>query len=336
MRPRGYKESALRMVAPLLGGLLLLSAIGCSSPPPAPTATPTAAPAMSRIAFVSKRDGDWEIYVMKADGSQKRNLTNHPGFDSYPSWSPEGTRMAFYSDRDGDREVYVMNADGSSQTRLTNNPAADHSPSWSPDGARIAFVSDRSGNTNVWLMDADGSDPVNLTQVLKTARWPVWSPDGLQLAFVSDSILYVVGSDGRGLTRIIDPKELPVDRLFVGWPDWSPDGSKLALISDLLADAGTGVAGTLYTVRQNGRAYRPVGSKSTVGPDESPSWSPDGRLIAYASYAESGEREIWVVDIETNYATRLTTNEAMDSFPAWEPTGFVPDGLAAAPTPTPQ
>jgi Tol biopolymer transport system component len=290
---------------------------------------------MSRIAFVSNRDGNWDIYVMNADGSQKRNLTNHPSFDSYPSWSPDGTKLVFYSDRDGDREVYVMNADGSNQTRLTNDAAADHSPAWSPDGSRIAFVSDRSGRTNVWIMDADGSNPVNLMPELKTTRWPVWSPDGSQIAFVWASGLFVIGPDGLEFTRIISVRGLSLDRLFVGWPDWSPDGSKLALISDLLDENQTGVAGTLYTVDRDGRPFRPVLSKSTAGPDESPSWSPNGRLIAYASYAESGERDIWVVDVDTGYATRLTTNEAMDSFPAWEPTGYVPEGLVASASPTP-
>lgn len=328
MRSVIYMEGVSSALWPILGGLLLLILSGCSSPREvvSSTSSPTASLEMSRIAYVSEKDDNWEIYIMNADGTQDRNLTNHPGFDSYPSWSPDGTKLAYYSDRDGNWEIYVMNADGSNQTRLTFDPASDHSPAWSPDGSKIAFVSNRSGNTCVWLMDVDGSNLVNVTYLLKTARWPAWSSDSLQLAFVSNNILYLAYLDGSGLKRAIDPKDLPTERLFVGWPNWAPDGSRLALISNLLASDDTGVSGTLYTINSDGRAFRPVESASG-GPDESPSWSPGGEFIAYASYGESGERDILVIDMETHHITRLTSNDAMESFPAWEPIGFVPDTL---------
>jgi hypothetical protein len=106
-------------------------------------ATATARAQAGRIAFASNRDGNWEIYVMNADGSGQINLTNNPADDGVPSWSPDGRRIAFVSNRDGNLEIYVMNADGSSGqiNRLTNNPADDVVPSWSPDGRRIAFDS---------------------------------------------------------------------------------------------------------------------------------------------------------------------------------------------------
>ncbi len=90
------------------------------------------APAAGRIAFVSERDGNREIYVMNTDGSDQTNLTDDPADDGVPVWSPDGSRIAFVSDRDGNREAYVMNADGSGQTNLTDNPAVDGSPAWSP------------------------------------------------------------------------------------------------------------------------------------------------------------------------------------------------------------
>jgi len=91
-------------------------------------------PATSRIAFTSDRDGNDEIYVIKADGLGLTRLTDNPEpeHDCYPAWSPDGNRIAFDSDRDNNAEIYVMNADGTDPRNLTNNRASDVEPVWSP------------------------------------------------------------------------------------------------------------------------------------------------------------------------------------------------------------
>jgi dipeptidyl aminopeptidase/acylaminoacyl peptidase len=75
-----------------------------------------------RIAFVSSREGNAEIYLMHADGSGQTNLTKNLSDDTNAVWSPDGSRIAFVSWRDGNDEIYVMHADGSDQTRLTGIP----------------------------------------------------------------------------------------------------------------------------------------------------------------------------------------------------------------------
>ena len=117
---------------------------------------PAWAPDGTKIAFTSNRDGNFEIYVMHADGSGATRLTNNPAFDFSPAWSPNGTKIAFASERDGNDEIYVMNANGSGVTRLTNNSAFDADPAWSPDGTTIAFVSERAGNDEIYVMNANG------------------------------------------------------------------------------------------------------------------------------------------------------------------------------------
>ncbi len=86
----------------------------------------------TKIAFASNRNGEFEIYVMNADGSNQTNLTNNPADDEYPSWSPDGKKIVFESRRDENAEIYVMNADGSEQKNLTNNPGYDGYSFWSP------------------------------------------------------------------------------------------------------------------------------------------------------------------------------------------------------------
>ena len=115
--------------------------------------SPSWSPDGLHIAFVSKRDGDDEIYVMDANGENLRNLTNDSSRDGHPSWSPDGQSIAFFSERDGNYEIYVMGSDGSNPRRLTDHPAEDRSPSWSPDGRHIAFDSNRDGDWEIYVMD---------------------------------------------------------------------------------------------------------------------------------------------------------------------------------------
>jgi dipeptidyl aminopeptidase/acylaminoacyl peptidase len=117
-----------------------------------------------KIAFRSYRDGNYEIYVMNADGTgQPTRLTFGTAYDEFPSWSPDGSKIAFMSDRDGNFEIYVMNADGNEQTCLTLSAAADGLPYWSPDGLKIAFASERDGNWEIYVMNADGTGQTRLT-----------------------------------------------------------------------------------------------------------------------------------------------------------------------------
>jgi Tol biopolymer transport system component len=116
-----------------------------------------------RIAFLSDRDGiDFEVYTMRPNGSNVRQLTSNDAEEFHPNWSPDNRMITFTTDRDGNAEVYVMDADGSDQTNVTADPAVDDGVSaWSPDGEKIVYI---STNFDIHTMNADGSDKVGLTK----------------------------------------------------------------------------------------------------------------------------------------------------------------------------
>ena len=106
--------------------------------------SPVWSPDGSQIAFASKRDGDWDIYVMDADGTHLSQLTNSPDTETKPSWSPNGTRIAFDSGAGYNRDIFIMDSDGSNLEFVVR--ADGGWPAWSPDGTRIAFFGRLAGN----------------------------------------------------------------------------------------------------------------------------------------------------------------------------------------------
>ena len=150
----------------LVGGLLVTPALGIggrllalieSAPGRPEVQAPVWSPGGGRIAFLSKRDGGKEVYVVNADGSGQRRLTRDARYPATPAWSPDGRKIAFEGGPYASSGVYVVNADGSGQRRLARNGRA---PAWSPDGRTIAFFSD----SKIYLMNADGSEHRPLTK----------------------------------------------------------------------------------------------------------------------------------------------------------------------------
>jgi len=180
-----------------------------TSIPPATTMPPTHTPLPplsggggGLIAFVSDRDGNFEIYVMNADGSDPRRLTDHPFSDTSPAWSPDGTQIAFVSSRARNRDIYIMNFDGSNLRQLTDQPADELNPVWSPDGTRIGFVLLGTNNAEIYQINVDGSGLQQLTQNNYDDWEFEWSPDGAQLAISSQKTgsanIFLLNADGSG------------------------------------------------------------------------------------------------------------------------------------------
>ena len=150
---------------------------------------PAFSPDGSRIAFVSTRDGQPEIYVMDADGTGATRLTNSRAADGAPSFTADGQAVVFHSRRTAHRQLFVQPITASDAIQLTQEPADNSQPSVSPDGETIAFISNRDGNDDLWLMSKDGSNQRNFTRSAQVReRSPHFLRDG-SLAFLTEARL---------------------------------------------------------------------------------------------------------------------------------------------------
>ena len=126
----------------------------------------------------SAREGEvYEIYTIKPDGTDVKQITHDKGINTYPSFSPEGGQILFRKVLgEKNSEVFVMNGDGSSMRNLTNDPAFDGWPLWSPDGKRIVFGSNRENKTDyeIYIMNADGNSMQRLRKSGQQRNQKVW------------------------------------------------------------------------------------------------------------------------------------------------------------------
>lgn len=259
-----------------------------------------------RIAFQSRRHGNWEIYTMAADGSDVVRLTNNAATDDHPGFSPDGTKIAFGSERGGNADIYVMNADGSGLTRLTTHAADDSTPQWSADGTQILFRSARTGNGEVFVMNADGSGQTNLTNNPANDSGAVWSPLGDKIAFSSDRSgnpdVYLMNPNGSGVTRLTTNAATDFGAAF------SPDGARLAFRSQ--RDGNVEV----YVMNVDGSGQTNL--TNDPADDRGPAWSPNGTRIAFYSDRD-GDYEIYTMRPDGGDPQPLTNHDADDFSPDW-------------------
>ena len=143
-------------------------------------------PDSKRLAFISEREGNPDIYVMERDAEDELcpntkdsrkdvlRLTETDESESDISWSPDSRNILFVSERDGNKEIYVMESSGNKQIRLTFNEKADYSPVWSPDGRTIAFVSELDGDADIFTMDSSGQNQTRITNNDSADTDPRW------------------------------------------------------------------------------------------------------------------------------------------------------------------
>ena len=254
------------------------------------------------IAFVSTRDGNNEIYRMKADGSEQINLTHDASSDTAPLWDPTGDKISFLSDRGGIQQLYVMRFDGTGLVNVSQGQASD--PVWSPNGATLAFVSTRAGGTNIFAVPAAGGTVAPLTTT-GTAAMPDWSHDGSHIAYFGNSALQVMDSNGFNSKLAV--------AAFAMFPKWSPDGKRFAFVHRNFDIGGDDV----YLAKSDGTGTITTATMTAMITESRQQWSPSGLTLL----GQTDKGEIFLLQSNTLAYTNLTMSAGLDESPSWVPDG---------------
>ena len=173
--------------------------------PNAQNSLPMFSPDGTQLAFTSNRDGNPELYIMNADGTGIRRITNHPQIDTTPTWSPTGTQIAFTSDRGGPPSIYIVGVDGLGLRRVTFE-ISDRA-TWSPAPRNeIAYTARTRPGYDIKVLNLATNETRQLTFGQGTNESPAWAPNGRHLAFWSTRAglaqIFTVDYDGNNIRQI--------------------------------------------------------------------------------------------------------------------------------------
>jgi TolB protein len=262
-------------------------------------------PFTGKIAFVSKRSGNKEIYLMDYDGHNVQKLTANGSININPDFSPDGREIIYTSYKRGNPDLFRRELFSGAEALISARRGINITGAFAPDGKRIALAMSKDGNSSIYLLDKAGNQLVRLTNSGAIDVSPAWSPDGSRIAFVSDRFgkpqVFVMNADGNDVRRLTTSGSYNVG------PRWSPKGDRILYCR---------MEGSQFQIH----GINPDGSGDTQltfeGSNEHPRWSPDGRFITFSS-KRGGKEALYVMRADGSGQAVVSRGKGDDSHPVW-------------------
>jgi len=288
--------------------------------------------------------GDYYLFTINPDGSNKVKIADFGEFMQHPAWSPEYSRIAYSANVDGKDKIFIMSSDGSENKQLTFGDSYDKFPTWSPDGKYIVYVSythRNTGNTaNLFVMDIYGKNIKQLTFLEgadEYASWPCWSPVSDVIAYTSTVVkedgnevtrLYTIKADGTGMTELLTSDNLEDSDVE---PAWSSDGRILYFKSNRTRHSEIWKV-DYYKILHNmtvtdDTKYDDIGLVQVsnlyslgVHPDHRPRVSPDDKKIVFYGVGHDWNNigtNLYIINIDGKDLTNITKSIDGNEWPDW-------------------
>ena len=263
----------------------------------------------TRIAYVVKSTGRYELKIADADGSNDQAALASREPIISPAWSPDGSKLAYVSFEAKKPVVYVHDLASGRRHVAANFKGSNSAPAWSPDGKQLAVVLTKDGSSQLYIVNADGSGVTRVATSSGIDTEPRWSPDGQFIYFTSDRggspQIYRIATSGAGAGA----ERVTFEGSYNVTPRPSPDGKSLAFIA---RDGGR------FQLALMDLATKQTQILTDSAKDESPSFAPNGRMILYAT--EIGGRGVLAaVSSDGRVKQKLSVQAADVREPAWGP-----------------